>query len=90
MTMKYGLIDFLGNTGVLLLMIAYLMLQLNRINSNGLVYSLLNLFGASLIIISLITDFNLSAFVMEVFWLLISLIGVVRYFSPKTLKSANQ
>jgi hypothetical protein len=83
--MKYGLIDFLGNIGVLVLMTAYLMLQLNRLKASGLLYSLLNLLGASLIIISLIADFNLSAFVIEVFWVLISLVGIIRYFSLKTL-----
>lgn len=83
--MKYGLIDFLGNIGVLILMIAYLMLQLNRLKASGLAYSLLNFLGATLIIISLIADFNLSAFVMEVFWVLISMVGIIRYFSVKTL-----
>jgi len=85
--MKYGLIDFLGNIGVVLLMTAYLMLQLNRLKTSGLLYSLLNLLGATFIIISLVADFNLSAFVMEVFWVLISLVGVIRYFSLKTTRS---
>lgn len=88
--MKYGLIDFLGNIGVLILMIAYLMLQLNRLKASGLAYSLLNFLGATLIIISLIADFNLSAFVMEVFWVLISMVGIIRYFSVKTLKSPTR
>jgi len=83
--MKYGLIDFLGNIGVLILMVAYLMLQLNRLSSSGLLYSLLNLLGATLIIVSLVADFNLSAFVMEVFWVLISVVGIIRHFSLKTL-----
>jgi hypothetical protein len=78
--MNYGLFDLLGNIGVLLLMAAYLLLQLNRLSSNSLKYSLLNLVGASLIIISLSANFNFSAFVIEVFWVLISLIGVLRYF----------
>ena len=88
--MKYGFIDFLGNIGVLLLMTAYLMLQLNRLKASGLVYSHLNLLGATLIIISLTADFNLSAFVIEVFWVLISMVGIIRYFSVKTLKSPTQ
>jgi len=83
--MKYGLIDFLGNIGVLILMVAYLMLQLNRLSSSGLLYSLLNLLGATLIIVSLVADFNLSAFVMEVFWVLISLVGIIRHFSLRTM-----
>jgi hypothetical protein len=80
--MRYGLLDFLGNIGVLLLMIAYLLLQLNKL-SNGLLYSTLNALGAGLIVISLLTNFNLSAFLMEVFWVLISLIGIYRNLRPK-------
>jgi hypothetical protein len=83
--MKYGLTDFLGNIGVVLIIIDYLLLQLNRISSNSLSYSLLNALGASLIIISLVFNFNLSAFIMEAIWVVISLFGLVRYFrSPAT------
>ena len=84
--MKYGFTDFLGNVGVVLIIVAYLMLQLNRINSNSLSYSLLNAFGASLIIISLIFNFNLSAFIMEAIWVVISLFGLYRYFRPQPLR----
>jgi len=83
--MKYGLLDFLGNIGVLLLMIAYLLLQLNKL-SNGLVYSLVNAVGAGLIVLSLLSNFNLSAFLMEVFWVLISLIGIYRHLRRKSVQ----
>ena len=85
--MKYGLTDFLGNIGVVLIIIDYLLLQLNRISSNSLSYSLLNAVGASLIIISLIFNFNLSAFIMEATWVLISLFGLYRYFRPSPAES---
>jgi len=85
--MSYGPLDFIGNIGVVVLMITYLMLQLNKLSSAGLAYSVLNAIGASLIIVSLISDFNLSALVMEVFWVLISLVGIYRHFRLKTLKS---
>jgi hypothetical protein len=85
--MKYGLTDFLGNVGVVLIIIAYLMLQLNRIGSNSLSYSLLNVLGAALIIVSLVFNFNLSAFIMETVWVAISLFGIYRYFRPQPLKS---
>jgi len=84
--MKYGLLDFLGNIGVLLLMTAYLLLQLNKL-SNGLLYSTLNALGAALIVVSLLTNFNLSAFLMEVFWVLISLVGVYRHLRPGPAQS---
>ena len=80
-------LDFLGNAGVVMLMVTYLMLQLNKITSDGLAYSLLNAVGASLIVFSLLYDFNLSALLMEVFWVLISLVGIYRYFRLKALRS---
>jgi len=85
--MNYGPLDFVGNIGVIVLMITYLMLQLNKLRSDGLAYSLLNAIGASLIVVSLIFDFNLSALLMEVFWVLISFVGIYRYFRLKAAQS---
>jgi len=84
--MNYGLIDFVGNTGVLLLMTAYLLLQLNRL-SNGLAYSVMNAIGAALIVVSLLVNFNLSAFIIEVFWILISFVGIYRHLRSKPIQS---
>ena len=84
--MNYGLLDFVGNVGVVVLMVTYLLLQLNRLQSNDLSYSLLNAIGASLIVVSLLVNFNLSALLMEVFWVLISFVGIYRYFR---LRAAN-
>ena len=85
--MSYGLIDLVGNIGVIILIITFLMLQLNKIPSDGLAYSVLNAAGASLIVVSLLFDFNLSALLMEVFWVLISFVGIYRYFRLKALRS---
>jgi len=85
--MNYGPLDLIGNIGVVVLVTTYLMLQLNKLSSNGLAYSLLNAIGAGLIVISLLVDFNLSALVIEVFWVLISLLGIYRYFRLKSLRS---
>lgn len=74
----YHWYDFVGNIGVFLIVATYLLLLLNRLDSNGIYYSLLNGVGASLVIVSLTFDFNLSAFIVEAFWVTISLIGVVR------------
>ena len=85
--MNYGPLDLIGNIGVVVLVTTYLMLQLNKLSSNGLAYSVLNAAGAGLIVISLLVDFNLSALVIEVFWVLISLLGIYRYFRLKSLHS---
>lgn len=81
--MSYTWYDFLGNVGVLLLLVAYLLLQLNKITSNQISYSLMNAIGAVLILVSLIFEFNLSAFAIEFFWLLISIVGMVDYYRRK-------
>jgi len=70
--------DLAGFIGVVMIVIAYLLLQLDKLPSSSLSYSLLNAAGALLIIISLIFKFNLSAFIVEVFWFLISLLGLTR------------
>ena len=85
--MTYGVLDLIGNIGVVVLMVTYLLLQLNRLRSDDLAYSLLNAGGASLIILSLLVNFNLSALLMEVFWVLISFVGIYRYFRLRTAKS---
>ena len=84
--MKYGLVDLLGLIGVVIIVVTYLFLQLGKLSSNALAYSLMNAIGASFIVLSLLVNFNLSALLMEVFWVLISLLGVYRYFR---LKAAN-
>jgi len=85
--MSYGPLDLVGNIGVIILIITYLMLQLNKLSSDSLAYSVLNAAGAGLIVISLLFDFNLSALLMEVFWVLISFVGIYRYFRLKALRS---
>jgi hypothetical protein len=78
--MAYSWHDVVGNLGVVLIVVTYLLLQLGRLSSQQLSYSLLNALGAAWVIVSLIFEFNLSAFLMEFFWLVISLIGMVVYF----------
>ena len=84
--MTYGLLDLVGNIGVVILMVTYLLLQLNKLRSDALAYSLLNAIGASLIVLSLLVNFNLSALLMEVFWVLISFVGIYRYFHLKAVR----
>jgi len=76
--LNYGWFDLVGNIGVLLMVIAYLLLQLEKLSSSAFSYLLLNTVGAVMVIISLMFRFNLSAFLMEAFWLLISLYGLTK------------
>ena len=76
--MEYEWHDLAGNLGVLCILVTYALLQFERISAQGVLYSLLNALGSGLIVFSLIYEFNLSAFVLEVAWLILSLIGLLR------------
>lgn len=77
--MTYAWYNILGTVGVAVIVLTYVLLQLGRVRSEQLAYSLLNAAGATLILVSLYYDFNFPSFVVEFFWLLISLFGVARY-----------
>jgi hypothetical protein len=77
--MNFDLFDMAGFIGVLLIVIAYLLLQLDKLPSSSLSFSLLNAAGSLLIMLSLIFKFNGSAFLIEVFWFLISLLGLSKW-----------
>ena len=78
MNLNYDWTDFIGNVGVFLILATYLLLLLERIESRSILYSAANALGALLILVSLYFKFNLSAFIVEFFWLLISIVGLVR------------
>jgi hypothetical protein len=74
----YAWHDVLGNLGVLLILGTYAALQLGRVDAAAMRYSALNALGAGLITLSLLFDFNLSAFVVEAAWIAVSLFGLAR------------
>ena len=71
--------DIVGTLGVALIILTYVLLQIERVRSDQLIYSLLNALGAALILVSLYFDFNFPSLVVEFFWLLISLFGIAKY-----------
>ncbi len=83
--MRYAWYDFVGSIGVAVIILTYILLQTGKIKSASLIYSLLNAAGASLIIVSLVWNFNFSAFIVEFFWVLISLYGIGKYFLRKKI-----
>lgn len=70
--------DAAGALGVACIVGSYLLLQLERLDARGLVYSSVNALGAGLVLVSLCFEFNGPAAAVEGFWLLISLLGIAR------------
>lgn len=71
--------DWAGYLGVALVLLAFFLLQERKLQGSGLVYQLMNVLGAIGVMLSLaFGSFNLSAFIMQVAWLLIGGYGIVR------------
>lgn len=77
MALTYQWHDLLGNIGVAMIIAAYFLLQIGRVSGHSPWYSLVNGLGAALVLVSLYFDFNLSAALVEGFWLIISVLGLV-------------
>lgn len=76
----------IGIIGVILVLVAYLLLQIDKLKQDSVTYSLLNLVGSFLILVSLYFTWNLASGIIEIAWFLISLFGLIKafYFLKKT------
>ncbi len=70
--------DFIGMVGVVLTLVAYYLLNVNKFASTDLMYLFMNFIGSSLVLVSLMVNWNLSSVVIEGAWALISLLGLYR------------
>ena len=75
--------DWIGMLGTLMVLVAFFLLQAGRISGTGLVYQLLNLFGAGGVLVSVLGQFNVSVFFLELAWMLISVYGIARSFKAR-------
>lgn len=78
--------DVVGIIGVVLVLIAYYLLQANRLTASNTRYLQMNVIGSLLILFSLFFNWNTSAVLIEIMWFLISLWGMIK--SNKTHSSA--
>ncbi len=72
-----------GFVGMAFVIVAYFLLQINRYTIASLQYQILNLIGAILLLISLCFHFNLGSFIIEIFWILITLYGIFKNIKNK-------
>lgn len=70
--------NYIGMVGVIMVLYAYLLLQLGKWQQRRLRFSLINLTGSIFILVSLYYHFNLASFVIEIVWLLISAYGAIK------------
>lgn len=90
--MSHGLdlFDAIGLVGTGLILLAYALPQLGRLKQDDLAYLLINIAGATLVLISLLDKFNLSAFLLEVAWITISLYGIYGWWRRRGKPAHDQ
>jgi paired small multidrug resistance pump len=77
--MSFFWYDWAGYFGVMVVLLAFFLLQEKRLSGTGLIYQAMNILGAIGVMLSLgFGSFNLAAFIMQLAWLSISIYGVVR------------
>lgn len=86
---SFGYVDAIGTTGTFIVVAAYFGTQMRFINSDDLVFPVLNLIGSVLLGFSLIHNFNLASALMEVFWTAISLLGIFKAIFGSDQETAN-
>ncbi len=80
------LADAIGSFGALVVVAAYFATQMRMMNSDDLVFPVLNLLGSALIVYSLLQNFNLASMLIEGFWIAISLLGIFQHFRLRSAR----
>lgn len=78
---------FAGLVGVAFYLGSYAALQSGLLRGSGYLYALLNLIASSLVLVSLFAEWSLSSAIIQVSWIVISLIGLTRlWLSSRALR----
>jgi hypothetical protein len=70
--------NIIGVIGVVLVLLAYILLQIGKMKAVWVSYSLLNFIGSAMILVSLYYYWNLASAVIEIAWFIISLYGLIK------------
>lgn len=74
--------DIIGWIGMILCLIPYFLISLNKIN-NGVTYQILNLLSATLMAIGLFPKNAWFSFTLEIVWGLIAIISLIKQHKKK-------
>ncbi|MDE8034815.1 permease [Actinobacillus equuli subsp. haemolyticus] len=77
-----------GFIGMACVVLAFWFVVSERWKPTSLSYNILNGIGAVLLILSLCVHFNLGSFVIEVFWISISAMGIYKNLTRRKLAAA--
>ena len=78
-----------GLLGVALYLTAYAALQFGILRGSSVAYTVMNLTAAAAVLLSLVEAFNLSSALIQVSWIVLSLIGLVRIVIARSQTQFN-
>lgn len=70
--------EFVGVAGFALYLLSYCLLQLDRVDGNSSVYARMILIAATLVLVSLYFEFNLASALIQISYIIISMIGLLK------------
>ncbi len=79
------LATLIGVMGAGLYILNYFMLQLNVIRGSGVLYPVVTIFAASFVLISMSAEFNLAGSIIQMAYILISVMGLLRGYVSRHL-----
>ncbi len=77
-SLRISLPDLIGCLGTFVVLVAYILLQTQKLRSDGILFSFLNLIAAVMILTSLLYAWNFAAVMMEVSWGILSFYGLIK------------
>ena len=83
--MKFSFADIIGSTGVLILLIAFLLNLLNKVSRENKAYILMNIIGAALACYASYLINYIPFIILEGVWTLVSLMALVNYSRRKVM-----
>jgi hypothetical protein len=83
MNAQFNMNDLLGFTGVTILLMAFLLHQLNKLSKDGLLYILMNIAGAGLACLASYLIRYLPFVILEATWMIVSMIALVKMLAEK-------
>ncbi|MGB7206260.1 MAG: cyclic nucleotide-binding domain-containing protein [Anderseniella sp.] len=75
-----ALYDVIGMIGVSLYLGSYAALQTGFLRGQGYLYPAINMAAAACVLISLLSNFNLSSAIIQISWIIISIVGIFRMY----------
>jgi len=73
-----GILDFAGILGAIIIIIAYSNISIGSWNKSSVLYHVANAIGATLILFSLIPSFNWATLILQIVWILIAIMGLLK------------